>query len=158
MPTYLFTIGVATGSMTAGAACQILLFVVYGIEMILEKGVLPVLYSLVLLVFLEWNLGGGKAVPFIEFLENGNRLGIKGGAGDYYGIQYFSVPSYPCSGFGTENRAAKSDICPAGGGRCGRQRDRADFGERSGNQGRDWGISPAGTYGASVSASFKDCP
>ena len=108
--------------------------------------------------FSEWNLGGGKAVPFYRISGKGNRLGAKGSAGDYYGIQYFSVPSYPCSGFGTENRAAKSDIRPARSGGCGRQRDRTDFGECSGNQRRDWGISFAGAYGDSVSASFKNCP
>lgn len=32
------------------------------------------------------------------------------------------------------------------------------LGSAAGNQGRDWGISFAGAYGASVSASFKDCP
>lgn len=89
MPTYLFTIGVATGSMTAGAACQILLFVVYGIEMILEKGVLPVLYSLVLLVFLNGIWVEEKLSLFIEFLEKGIGWVLKGALGIITGFSIF---------------------------------------------------------------------
>ena len=37
MPTYLFTVGVSTGSVTAGAAGQLMLLAVYGVENVLGK-------------------------------------------------------------------------------------------------------------------------
>ena len=45
VPAYLLTVGISTGSATAGAAYQMMLFAVYGVEYILERGLLPLIYS-----------------------------------------------------------------------------------------------------------------
>ena len=75
MPVYLITVGVATGGVTAGAASQLLLLVVYGVECILSGGVIPLIHSFLMLV--------------IDLLEKGIGWVLKGALGVVTGLSIF---------------------------------------------------------------------
>ncbi|MFG6357891.1 MAG: stage III sporulation protein AE, partial [Acetatifactor sp.] len=49
VPTYLLAVGVASGTATAGASYQLVVLLIYGVEQLLVGGLLPFIYSYVLL-------------------------------------------------------------------------------------------------------------
>lgn len=89
MPTYLFTVGVSTGSVTAGAAGQLMLLAVYGVENVLGKGIMPLVHSLVMLVVINGIWTEEKLSLLIELLEKGIGWALKGALGVLTGFGVF---------------------------------------------------------------------
>ncbi len=89
MPVYLITVGVATGGVTAGAASQLLLLAVYGVECILSGGVIPLIYSFVMLVIVNGVWAEEKLHLFIDLLEKGIGWVLKGALGVVTGLSVF---------------------------------------------------------------------
>lgn len=91
MPAYLITVGVSTGSVTAGASCQMLLLVVYGVESVLSKGIVPLIYSFVMLVVLNGIWVEEKLSLLIDLLEKGIGWILKGSLGVITGLSIFQA-------------------------------------------------------------------
>ena len=89
MPAYLITIGVATGSITAGASSQLMLFVIYGIETVLAQGIVPLIYSFAMLVIVNGIWVEEKLSLLIELLEKGIGWVLKGALGIITGFSIF---------------------------------------------------------------------
>ncbi len=49
VPAYLLAVGVSSGAVTAGASYQMMLLAVYGVEYVLSAGLIPLIYSFVML-------------------------------------------------------------------------------------------------------------
>ena len=71
IPTYLISVGVATGTATVGAYYQLLLLIIYGVENILIGGVMPFVYSYAMLSVINGIWMEEKLNLLIEFLEKG---------------------------------------------------------------------------------------
>lgn len=89
MPAYLITIGVATGSITAGASSQLMLFVIYGIETVLAQGIVPLIYGFAMLVIVNGIWVEEKLSLLIELLEKGIGWVLKGALGIITGFSIF---------------------------------------------------------------------
>lgn len=89
MPAYLMTVGVATGGMTAGAACQLMLLIVYGAETVLAQGIIPLIYSFVMLVVVNGIWTEEKLGLLIDLLEKGIGWVLKGAMGVVTGFSVF---------------------------------------------------------------------
>ncbi|MGN0167492.1 MAG: stage III sporulation protein AE [Acetatifactor sp.] len=89
MPAYLITVGVSTGSVTAGASCQLMLLVIYGVEYVLEKGIIPLVYSFVMLVVVNGIWVEEKLTLLIDLLEKGIGWALKGALGIITGFSVF---------------------------------------------------------------------
>ena len=64
IPAYLISLGISTGSVTAGASYQMMLLIIYGIQNLLSAGLLPLIYSMCMLVVINgvWVLKGTLGV------------------------------------------------------------------------------------------------
>ena len=89
MPAYLITVGVSTGSVTAGASCQLMLLVIYGVEYVLAKGIIPLVYSFVMLVVVNGIWVEEKLTLLIDLLEKGIGWALKGALGIITGFSVF---------------------------------------------------------------------
>lgn len=89
MPAYLLAVGVATGSMTAGAYYQLLLLLIYGVEQILLGIVIPLIYSYCLLAVINGIWIEEKLTLIIEFLEKVVGWILKAAVGVVTGISIF---------------------------------------------------------------------
>lgn len=89
MPAYLLAVGVATGSMTAGAYYQLLLLLIYGVEQILLGIVIPLIYSYCLLAMINGIWIEEKLTLIIEFLEKVVGWILKAAVGVVTGISIF---------------------------------------------------------------------
>lgn len=89
MPAYLITIGVSTGSVTAGASCQLMLLVIYGVEYVLANGIIPLIYSFVMLVVVNGIWVEEKLSLLIDLLEKGIGWVLKGALGIVTGLSVF---------------------------------------------------------------------
>lgn len=89
MPAYLITLGVSTGSVTAGASCQLMLLVIYGVEYILANGVMPLIYSFVMLAVVNGIWVEEKLSLLIDLLEKGIGWVLKGALGVITGLSIF---------------------------------------------------------------------
>lgn len=69
MPTYLLTVGIATGGITAGAYYELLLVLIYGVEELMLGVVIPLIYGYCLLSVVNGIWIEEKLTLFIEFLE-----------------------------------------------------------------------------------------
>ena len=78
VPAYLLTVGISTGSATAGAAYQLMLFAVYGVESILEKGLLPLICSYSMLSVVNGIWAEEKLSPLIDLLGKAVGWALKG--------------------------------------------------------------------------------
>lgn len=78
MPAYFMTISVATGSLTAGAGYQMVLFLIYGVEEILKGFFLPTVTVFFLLVAMEGLQTQEKAIVPAEVIEKAINWGLKG--------------------------------------------------------------------------------
>lgn len=89
MPTYLLAVGIATGSMTAGAYYQLLLLLIYGVEQLLLGVVMPLIYSYCLLAVINGIWIEEKLTLLIEFLERVVGWIMKAAVGVVTGISIF---------------------------------------------------------------------
>ena len=89
VPAYLLTVGISTGSATAGAAYQMMLFAVYGVEYILVKGLLPFIGSYSMLTVVNGIWAEEKLSPLIDLLGKAVGWVLKGALGAVTGISIF---------------------------------------------------------------------
>ncbi len=89
MPTYLLIVGIATGSVTAGAYYQLLLVLIYGVEEILLGVVVPLIYCYCMLAVVNGIWIEEKLNLFIEFLEKLTGWILKAAIGIVTGISIF---------------------------------------------------------------------
>lgn len=95
IPTYCLCVGVATGTLTAGACYELLLLLIYGVENILVSGLLPFIYSYVLLSAINGIWIEEKLNLLIDLLERGIKLVLKTAAGLVTGISIFQAAITP---------------------------------------------------------------
>ncbi|MBE5865793.1 MAG: hypothetical protein E7292_06185 [Lachnospiraceae bacterium] len=89
VPVYLLTVGIATGSATAGAYYQLLLILIYGVERILLGVVLPLVYSYCLLSVINGIWIEEKLSLIIELVEKIIGWILKAAIGVVTGISLF---------------------------------------------------------------------
>lgn len=77
IPAYFLSIGVAQGSLTASAGYQILILIIYIVENILLKLVLPLIYSYVLLSVVNGLWIEERLTLLVEAVEKGIRFLLK---------------------------------------------------------------------------------
>lgn len=91
VPAYLLSVGVSSGAVTAAASYQMLLLAVYGVEYVLSAGLLPLIYSFVMLSVVNGIWAEEKLGLLIELL--GKVIGwiLKGALGVVTGIGVFQA-------------------------------------------------------------------
>lgn len=89
VPTYLIAVGVASGTTTAGASYQLVLILIYGVEKVLMGGLLPFIYSYVLLAVVSGVWIEDKLSLLMDLLERGIRAALKATIGVVTGISVF---------------------------------------------------------------------
>lgn len=95
VPTYLISVGVATGTTTVSAYYQLLLLMIYGVENILVAGVLPFVYSYIMLAVVNGIWIEEKLTLLIELIEKGIRWVLKASVGLVTGISIFQAVITP---------------------------------------------------------------
>ncbi|MCM1117786.1 MAG: stage III sporulation protein AE [bacterium] len=89
VPTYLMAVGAASGITTARAGYQMVLLLIYGVEQVLVRGLLPFVYSYVLLAVVNGIWIEEKLSLLMELLEKGIRAALKAIIGIVTGISIF---------------------------------------------------------------------
>ncbi len=89
VPLYLLAVGVATGSVTAGAYYQLLLLLIYGVEQILLGVVLPLVYSYCLLSMINGIWIEEKLALLVDFLAKIIGWILKAALGIVTGVSVF---------------------------------------------------------------------
>lgn len=95
VPTYLVSVGVATGTTTVSAYYQLMLILVYGVENILAGVVLPLIYSYMMLSVVNGIWIEEKLTLLIELLEKGIGWILKAALGVVTGISVFQAVISP---------------------------------------------------------------
>lgn len=95
VPTYILSIGVATGITTMGAYYQLLLLLIYGVENILVSGVVPLVYTYIMLSVLNGIWIEEKLTMLIELIEKAIRFILKTAVGAVTGISIFQMTITP---------------------------------------------------------------
>lgn len=91
VPAYLISVGVSGGAATAGVTCQLMLLVIYGVEYILAQGIIPLVYSFVMLSVVNGIWTEEKLTLLIDLLEKGIGWVLKGAVGIITGISIFQA-------------------------------------------------------------------
>ena len=91
VPAYLIAVGVAAGTVTAGASYQMMLLVIYGVEHILLNGILPLIYSFVMLSIINGIWAEEKLTLLIELLGKVVGWILKAAIGVVTGISLFQA-------------------------------------------------------------------
>lgn len=91
VPAYLISVGISAGAMTAGAAYQLMLFAVYGVEYILSAGLLPLIYSYVMLAVVNGIWAEERLSLLIDLLGKAIGWVLKGALGIVTGIGFFQT-------------------------------------------------------------------
>lgn len=89
VPVYLLTVGLATGSATAGAYYQLLLLLIYGVERVLLGIVVPLVYSYCLLSVINGIWIEEKLSLIIELVEKIIGWILKAAIGVVTGVSIF---------------------------------------------------------------------
>lgn len=89
VPAYLITVGISAGTATAGAAYELMLLVVYGVEYILAAGLLPLIYSYVMLAVVNGIWAEERLSLLIDLLGKAIGWVLKGALGIVTGIGFF---------------------------------------------------------------------
>ncbi len=95
VPTYLLSVGVATGTTTVSAYYQLLLLLIYGVEKILLGVVIPLGYSYCLLSMINGIWIEEKLTLFIELIEKCIGWILKASLGIVTGISIFQAVITP---------------------------------------------------------------
>lgn len=91
IPAYLITVGVSTGAVTAGVSYQMMLFIIYGVQYLLAQGVLPLVYSMCMLVIINGIWVEDKLTLIIDLLERGIGWALKAAIGVVTGLGIFQA-------------------------------------------------------------------
>ncbi len=91
VPAYLISVGVAAGSVTAGASYQMMLLVIYGVEHILMSVILPLIYSFVMLSMINGIWAEEKLTLLTELLAKVVGWGLKAAIGVVTGLSLFQA-------------------------------------------------------------------
>ena len=91
VPAYLLSVGVSSGAVTAGASYQMMILVVYGVEYVLSAGLLPLIYSFVMLVIINGIWPEEKLGLLIELVNKIIGWLLKGALGVVTGIGVFQA-------------------------------------------------------------------
>lgn len=91
IPAYLLTVGLSTGSVTAGASTQMMLLVIYGVQNVLTQGIVPLIYSMCMLVVINGIWVEEKLTLLIDLLEKGIGWVLKGAVGVVTGLSIFQA-------------------------------------------------------------------
>lgn len=91
VPAYLISVGISTGAATVGVSCQLMLLVIYGVESLLAQGVMPFIYSFVMLAVVNGIWTEEKLTLLIELLNKGIGWVLKGAVGVVAGISVFQA-------------------------------------------------------------------
>lgn len=89
VPTYLLSVGIATGTTTVSAYYQLLLLLIYGVENILVAGVVPMVYSYCLLAVVNGIWIEEKLTLLMNLLAKGIQAALKASVGVVTGISIF---------------------------------------------------------------------
>ncbi len=110
VPTFLLTVGVASGTVTVGAGYQLMLLLIYGTEKILLGVVLPLIYSYCLLTMINGIWVEEKLALLADLLEKLIRLDTEGFPG--CGHRNQSVPVADHTGGGFLEKFRSGEGCP----------------------------------------------
>ena len=91
IPAYLITVGISTGAVTAGASYQVMLLVIYGVQYLLAQGVMPLIYSMCMLVIVNGIWVEEKLTLIVELLEKGIGWVLKAAIGVVTGLSIFQA-------------------------------------------------------------------
>ncbi|MCM1057283.1 MAG: stage III sporulation protein AE [Firmicutes bacterium] len=91
VPAYLISVGVSTGTATAGVVGQMMLLVIYGVEYVLSEGAIPLIYSFAMLSMINGIWVEEKLTMLIELLEKAVGWILKGAVGVVTGISIFQA-------------------------------------------------------------------
>lgn len=91
VPAYLLSVGVSTGTVTAGASCQLMLFAVYGVEYVLSAGLLPLINSFCMLAVVNGVWIEEKLSLMIDLVGRVIGWVLKGALGAVTGIGIFQA-------------------------------------------------------------------
>ena len=86
VPAYMISVGVSTGAATVGAASQMMVLLIYGVEFILGQGVIPLIYSYVMLSVINGVWEEEKLSLLIDLLGKGIGWVLKGALGIVTGV------------------------------------------------------------------------
>ncbi len=89
MPTYLLTVGAATGTATVSAYSQLLVLIIYGVEKLLLGCVMPLIYSFVLLTIINSVWAEEKLLLITELAEKAVGWILKASMGVVTGVSVF---------------------------------------------------------------------
>ena len=89
IPTYLLAVGAATGITTVNAYSQLLILIIYGVEQILIKSIVPMIYGYFLLAVLGGIWMEEKLTLLMEVLEKIIGWMLKGAIGIVTGVSIF---------------------------------------------------------------------
>lgn len=89
VPAYLFSVGVSGGAASVSVICQLMLLVIYGVEYILAAGVIPLIYSYLMLSVVNGIWVEEKLTLLIELLGKGIGWVLKAAVGIVTGISIF---------------------------------------------------------------------
>ena len=81
----------STGLATVNASCQLMMIVIYGVETLLENGVIPVIYSICMLAVVNGIWAEEKLTLLIELLEKCVGWVLKGAVGVITGLSVFQA-------------------------------------------------------------------
>lgn len=89
IPTFMLAVGVASGITTVTAAYQVMLGLIYIVESVLQKGVIPFIYIYIMLIMMNGIWAEEKLALLIELIEKGIRTVLKAAVGLITGISVF---------------------------------------------------------------------
>lgn len=95
VPTYLLSIGIATGTTTVTATYQLMLLLIYGVENILVAGVVPMVYSYCLLAVVNGIWVEEKLTMLMNLLAKAIQAVLKASVGVVTGISVFQTMITP---------------------------------------------------------------
>ena len=116
VPTFLLTVGVASGPVTVGAGYQLMLLLIYGTEKILLGVVLPLIYSSA--DDDQRNLGRGKTGTFGGFTGKADQMDTEGFPGCGHRNQSVPVADHTGGGFLEKFRSGEGCLGTAGDRKC----------------------------------------
>ena len=95
MPTYLFAVGISTGTITAGAGQQMAFLIIYGAEVILKGSFLPLIKCFFLTAILEGMQAKEHLELLLDFMKKAILWGLKGGLAIVAGISFLQATLTP---------------------------------------------------------------
>lgn len=91
LPAYLMTIGLAGGAMTAGISCQFMLVIISVLEIVIGEGMLPFIYSYLILSVVNGLWSEDKLGLLAELIDKAINYVLKGAVGIITGLGIFQT-------------------------------------------------------------------